>query len=78
MNFCIFLSLFLDNLLLMNQKTEINNFFKTMVNVLERAGKQVGIYTSRSKWIEITKGSRAFATYPLWYAAYDHKKNFSK
>jgi len=36
-----------------------------------------GIYSSNSQWSPIMGGSTAFSKYPLWYAHYDYKDNFS-
>jgi len=53
------------------------NFLKSMVDEAVARGVSVGIYSSNSQWTPIMGGSTAFSKYPLWYAHYDYKDNFS-
>jgi len=53
-------------------------FFNDVVNTLQGFGASVGIYSSKSQWIEIMGSSfQGGSNLPLWYAHYDNSKSFS-
>lgn len=43
----------------------------------ERRGIRQGIYSSASQWQPIMCGAEEFSHYPLWYAHYDNRPDFS-
>jgi len=48
-----------------------------IINTYQYDVTATGIYSSNSQWTPIMGGSTAFSKYPLWYAHYDYKDNFS-
>lgn len=50
---------------------QIIDSIKAAVAVCEARGMPCGIYTSRSKWHELTGNTQAFRHLPLWNAYYD-------
>jgi GH25 family lysozyme M1 (1,4-beta-N-acetylmuramidase) len=54
------------------------NFILTMVNALQSAGANVGIYSSYYNWQSIVGLSwSGVSSLPLWYAHYDNNPSFS-
>jgi GH25 family lysozyme M1 (1,4-beta-N-acetylmuramidase) len=53
------------------------NFIQGMIDEAKSQKVNIGIYSSKSQWSPITGNSSKFSKYPLWYAHYDNKPNFS-
>jgi len=53
------------------------NFLTQALSKAESLGVKIGIYTSESQWIPIFGDWDGGAKYPLWYAHYDGRPNFS-
>lgn len=59
-------------------KSSNEAFFKSLLAGAKQAKVHLGIYSSASQWTSIfSAGFNAGAGYPLWYAHYDHRDNFS-
>lgn len=52
-------------------------FFKEAADEIKKQGYPVGIYSGASQWAPIMCGNQDFKHYPLWYAHYDGKRDFS-
>jgi GH25 family lysozyme M1 (1,4-beta-N-acetylmuramidase) len=52
-------------------------FFEAAGQEVIKQGYKLGIYSGASQWAPIMCGYQGFKQYPMWYAHYDGKKDFS-
>lgn len=53
-------------------------FFNSLLAAAAKSGKKIGIYSSKYMWTSLFgNGYTSGGNYPLWYAHYDGKANFS-